>query len=325
MSAEPPLINPPPPKRRLGCIARLAIGLLVSVVVGALLLFGFGVYWEHRETNALIERATAALLANDAATALTALHQATLSRPDDVGLAKLYGAAQEKWIASIDQQIADLTPAQRYSILREDPVHRLRSHLSEPLATTFQQFIDRNMVDTQAQIQEAAEWAMDLVVAGKTSDGWKEMETLRVSCYDFPGFSELQQDFNAANTARLLIHAGDLGQHEQIADARELLEWTQKNRQPAPEALDEARFRIDLGDYSLHLLQAVNAATKGDQKTAEARIEEAKPLLSHLLANPELQNFYADLPAKDRGTPLIDQLNAAQFVVRKISANAPGR
>ena len=64
---------------------------------------------------------------------------------------------------------------------------------------------------------------------------------------------------------------------------------------------------------------------KGDRKSAETLVEEAKPLLSHLLANAEPQNFYSDLPAKDGGTPLIDQLNVAQFVIRKINSKAPSR
>ena len=315
MTAEPPLINPPPRKRRLGCLAKLSLGVLVV----ALLCMAWGFHLEHEETRALVERATAALLANDPGTAMTALRDAHERQPDDAGIAQLYADAQQKWLESVDQQIADLTPAQRYSRLGEYPVHQLSQGLAEPLATSFQQFVDRNTEDARVQINETIERAMDLVEAGKFNEGRKEMETLRV-CSAFPELQELWANFDRFYFAQHLIRAGDLGQNGQIAAARELLEWSRKYGKPTTQALDEARFRIDLGDYSLQLTQAVSSATKGDQKTAAAKIEEAKPLLSHLLANAELQNFYPDLPVKDRGSPLINQLNAAQSAIRRIAA-----
>jgi curved DNA-binding protein CbpA len=318
MTAEPPSINAPP-RKRLGCVAKLATGLLAGVVM----LIILGNYLARQEERALVERATAALL-TDPATALTILHEAHRSQPDDEAIARLYQDAQQKWLESIDRQIAEQTPAQRYSTLEQSPVSQLRKHLSEPLAAAFQQFLERNRVETQRQIQETVERAMDLVEAAQFREGWEAMETLRV-CNTFPELPDLWRTFDTFNAARQMIHAGDLAQNEQIAAARDHLIWMQKNRQPTPQDVAEAGFRIDLGDFNLHLNQAVRAAAKGDAATAQARLAEVQPLLSRLLASTELQDFFADLPEKDRGSPLINQLNAAQSAVRQAGAKAPGR
>lgn len=321
VNTEPTAAPPSPPRqRRLGCFAWLGLGLLA----GGLLLVGLYFYADHRRTGELVQQATAALLADDPETALLALHTAHDEHPGDVAIGQLYRDAQQKWVESIDRQIADKTPAQRYALLSGDSLRWSRAALAEPLATTFQQFIDRNAEDTRVQIDETVARAMDLVEAGRTKDAWEAMETLRV-CYNYPGLGELWKDFHACYLARRLVFAGDLGLNGQVADAHQLVAQLQKDFRPDRAAVAAALFRIDLGDYLLHVNQAVLAASQGDQPTAQTRLKEARELFARLVASPELGRYFADRPPPDRGTVLIEQLNLAEAAVARLATRAPAR
>ena len=324
MSTAP--VPPPPPasKKRRGCSGCLvwAGGGLLAVILG---LGGVGYYGQHWRVETELQEGIAALRANDPETALKNLDSAAAARPRDAAVVQLYLDAQQKWIEALDRQLADKTPAQRYMILSQDPVRSMSLKLSEPLATAFRQYGEYNAQEAQVQINATVERAMNLVESGQFSDGWKTMESLR-EFHSFPGLMTVTWPvFNTFHAERLLVHAGDLGQNQQIEPARQLLEFMKKNTKADPGSQAAALFRIDLGDYLLHLNRAVAAAGKRDAPAAQAQLEEAKLLFARLRASPELANFYSSLPPADRGTPLIQQFMLAQEIVARESARSPAR
>ncbi|MBL9216229.1 MAG: hypothetical protein JNG83_12195 [Opitutaceae bacterium] len=298
------------------------LALVAVALIGGLVALGH--FMDGREARLEVETAAAALLRNDPGAALVSLHRAAELRPDDAAIARLYQEAQVKWLESIDQQIADMTPAQRFALFDSYPMPAQRKCLAEPYASAHQRFIDRNAEETQAQVRGVFERAMDFVAAGNFAAADREVKALQVGAL-IPGVPDLWQIYDSAYATQLLFRAGDLAQNEQIDAARRMLESLKKRPKVTPEELAEATFRIDLGEFCLRLNQAVIAAAKEDPRTAEARIQEARPILGRLLGHPALAQLFPDLPAAERGTPLINQLDQTLFVIHQVIAAPPAR
>lgn len=321
MSTNPDAVPPLLKKKRRGCLGCLAwVG--GALVIGVLLLLGVGFYMDHERTNEALQRGIAALQ-NSPDDALVNLKYVHDQRPNDVAVSQLYQDAQQKWLEALDRQLADKTPMQRYSILAGRPVSMMSPHLSDPYATAFRQYIERNTEEARVQIDESVEQAMNLVEAGKFKEGWDLIGALP-DFNSIPGMGELRPNFYAFYAERRLVYAGDLAQNGQVAPARDILDWVKKNYSVG-DAQTEALFRVDLADYFLHLKQAANAARTGDTATAQTKLEEAKALFGQLLASPALENFYPDLAPQDRGTPLIKQFVLAQAVVEQAKTRPPKR